>query len=111
MADDIFGVNQVITWHHGLMARWWANFNVDGPEFDFFRQYVVSGQPALDVGCGSGRLLVPWITSGLDVDGVDASADMLGACRDAARAVGCSPALYVQATHLLDFSIFRVGLE
>lgn len=19
------------TWHHGLIARWWANFNVDGP--------------------------------------------------------------------------------
>ena len=92
----------VITWHHGLIARWWANFNVDGPEIEFFRSYVTAGQPALDVACGSGRLLVPWVRGGLDVDGVDASADMIGACRAAASSVGCAPKLYVQPTHQLD---------
>ena len=90
------------TWHHGLIARWWANFNIDGPEIAFFRSFVASGQPALDVGCGSGRLLVPWVAGGLDVDGVDASADMIAACRLAARTAGCEPALYVQPTHRLD---------
>ncbi len=90
------------TWHHGLIARWWANFNLDGPEIAFFRSYVAAGQPALDVGCGSGRLLVPWVSDGLGVDGVDASADMIEACRGAARAAGCEPALYVQPTHRLD---------
>lgn len=92
----------VITWHHGLIARWWANFNVDGPEIDFFRPYVEAGQPGLDVGCGSGRLLVPWVAGGLDVDGVDASADMVAASRAAADAAGCAPGLYVQPTHQLD---------
>ena len=92
------------TWHHGLIARWWANFNLDGPEIAFFRSYVASGQPALDVGCGSGRLLVPWVADGLDVDGVDASADMIEACRFAARIAGCQPALYVQPTHRLDLA-------
>ena len=90
------------TWHHGLIARWWANFNLDGPEIAFFRPYVAAGQPALDVGCGSGRLLVPWVADGLEVDGVDASADMIDACGAAARAAGCEPALYVQPTHRLD---------
>ena len=90
------------TWHHGLIARWWANFNLDGPEIAFFRSYVASGQPALDVGCGNGRLLVPWVADGLDVDGVDASADMIDACRAAAHAVGCEPDLHVQPTHRLD---------
>ena len=79
------------TWHHGLIARWWANFNLDGPEIAFFRSYVESGQPALDVGCGSGRLLVPWVADGLDVDGVDASADMIEACRYAACASAATP--------------------
>ncbi len=92
----------VETWHHGLMARWWANFNLDGPEIGFFRPYVESGQPALDLGCGTGRLLVPWVGSGLDVDGVDAAPDMITACRDACEAVGREPALYVQAAHQLD---------
>ncbi len=90
------------TWHHGLIARWWANFNVDGPEIVFFRTFVAAGQPALDVGCGSGRLLVPWVADGLDVDGVDASADMIDACRAAAHASGCDPNLSVQPTHRLD---------
>jgi SAM-dependent methyltransferase len=93
---------QVTTWHHGLVARWWAMFNVDGPEIEFFGRAVASGQPALDVGCGSGRLLVPWLASGYDVDGADASADMIDVCRAAAASQGFQPALYVQATHLLD---------
>ena len=90
------------TWHHGLIARWWANFNLGGSEIAFFGSYVAAGQPTLDVGCGSGRLLVPWVADGHDVDGVDASADMIDACRVAARASGCEPALYVQPTHRLD---------
>jgi SAM-dependent methyltransferase len=97
--DDDGGVT---TWHHGLIARWWANFNLDGPEIEFFRPIVADGQPALDVACGTGRLLVPWVADGLDVDGADASADMIAACRVAARRVGRDPALFVQPVHRLD---------
>ena len=96
--------DDVVTWHHGLVARWWANFNVAGPEIEFFRPFVEAGQPALDVACGAGRLLVPWVESCLDVDGVDASADMVAACRDAARKVGCDPGLHVQPVHRLDLA-------
>ena len=102
--SDVHGRDstKATTWHHGLIARWWANFKLDGPEIAFFRSYVASGQPALDVGCGNGRLLVPWVADGLDVDGVDASADMIEACRAAAGTAGCQPVLYVQPTHRLD---------
>jgi SAM-dependent methyltransferase len=94
--------DDVVTWHHGLMARWWANFNLDGPEIDYFRPFVEAGQPALDAACGTGRLLVSWVGAGLDVDGVDASADMIACCREAAERVGRSPNLYVQPLHRLD---------
>src|SRR5215212_2607171 len=94
--------DDIVTWHHGLMAQWWANFNLEGPEIDYFRPLVESGQPALDAACGTGRLLVPWVTAGLDVGGVDASADMIAHCREAAHRVGRSPALYVQPLHRLD---------
>jgi SAM-dependent methyltransferase len=90
------------SWHHGLVARWWSLFRVSGPEIEYFRRFVESGQPALDVACGSGRLLVPYLAAGLDVDGVDASADMLDRCREAAAAVGRTPNLYCQAMHELD---------
>ncbi len=90
------------TWHYGLVARWWAEFNHGGPEVDYFRRLVEKGQPALDVACGAGRLLLPYLRAGLDVDGCDISADMLAHCRTAAEREGLSPNLYLQAIHELD---------
>jgi SAM-dependent methyltransferase len=89
------------SWHQGLVARWWSLFNVGGPEIDYFRQFVEAGQPALDVACGSGRLLVPYAQAGLDVDGCDVSPDMIALCAQAAQAVGASPDLYCQPMHEL----------
>ena len=76
------------SWHQGLVARWWSLFRVLGPEVAYFRQFVEEGQPALDVACGAGRLLAPYVEAGLDVDGCDVSADMLAWCAQAAMAVG-----------------------
>src|SRR5256885_767753 len=45
------------TWHYGLVAKWWAEFNQDGEEIAYFQKYVEQRQPALDVACGTGRLL------------------------------------------------------
>jgi SAM-dependent methyltransferase len=92
----------MLTWHHGVVARWWAEFNHGGPEVEYFRPFVEAGQPALDAGCGTGRLLLPWLRDGLDVDGCDVSADMLAECRRLAAADGLEPALYEQALHELD---------
>ncbi len=90
------------TWHHGVVARWWSLFRTSGPEIDYFRQFVEAGQPALDVACGAGRLLVPYAAAGLDVDGCDVSADMVARCAENAAAVGASPNLYCQPMHELD---------
>ncbi len=90
------------TWHHGLVARWWSLFNVSGPEIGYFRTFVEAGQPALDVACGAGRLLVPYVEAGLDVDGVDVSPDMVALCAQAAQDVGASPGLHCQPMHELD---------
>jgi SAM-dependent methyltransferase len=90
------------TWHYGLIAEWWAEFNVDGPEIDYFRRFVEQGQPALDAGCGTGRLLLPWLRAGLDVDGSDRSVDMVALCRARAHREGFEPTLLVQPLHELD---------
>jgi len=89
------------TWHHGLVADWWAEFNTDGPEIDYFGRFVADGQPALDAGCGAGRLLLPWLRAGYDVDGCDVSADMIARCRERADAEGLEPNVWVQALHEL----------
>jgi SAM-dependent methyltransferase len=90
------------TWHHGVIARYWAEFNTEGPEIEYFRRFVEAGQPALDLACGTGRLLVPWLETGLDVDGVDVSEDMLALCRERAERAGLSPTLHAQSMHELD---------
>lgn len=90
------------TWHYGVTARWWAEFNTTGPEIDYFRRYVEAGRPALDLACGTGRLLLPYLRAGLDVDGCDVSPDMLAHCREAAERDGLSPNLYAQPKHELD---------
>jgi SAM-dependent methyltransferase len=91
------------TWHYGLVSRWWAEFNLDGPEIEYFRPFVEAGQPALDAGCGTGRLLIPYLRAGLDVDGCDVSPDMLERVRERCEREGLSPPnLYAQAMDELD---------
>jgi SAM-dependent methyltransferase len=91
------------TWHYGVNARWWAEFNVDGPEIAYYQRFIEDdGQPALDVACGTGRLLIPYLRAGLDVDGADVSPDMLALCRERAEREGLSPTLYQQPSHRLD---------
>jgi len=92
------------TWHHGIVARYWAEFNVAEPtELAFWRAAIaVAGEPVLDVGCGTGRLLVPLLAEGVDIDGTDISPDMLAYAEAAARGTGRTPLLRAQASHELD---------
>ena len=91
------------TWHYGVVAQWWAERNLDGPEIDYYRAHIERhGQPALDVACGTGRLLVPYLRAGLDVDGCDVSPDMLAWCAARAEREGLTARLYLQAMHELD---------
>lgn len=110
-------MRQPEVWHHGLVARDWAEFATDGgPEAAYFKGLIErSGQPALDLGCGTGRLLLPYLQAGLDVDGCDYSQDMLAQCEERAKREGLSPRLYAQAMHELDLprryrTIFACGV-
>jgi SAM-dependent methyltransferase len=84
------------TWHHGLVADYWALVNRDAPELDLYRQHLRS--PVLDAGCGAGRLLAPLREAGFDVDGCDASVDMVERCRQRAP----DAALWVSPLHALN---------
>jgi len=86
-----------------LVTRWWAEFTEAGDDVDYFKKAIASsGEPVLDAGCGTGRILLPLLRDGVDIDGTDASPDMLEWCRTGARAQGLSVSLYPQAMHQLD---------
>lgn len=95
--------DEPVVWHYGLMAERWGEFLTDAPELPFFREEIERyGQPVLDLACGAGRLLLPLLAAGVDIDGCDISPDMLDQCRVAAAAAGYDPALYAQPMHAFD---------
>ena len=90
--------------HRGLAALLFQVVNRDdAPEVGYYREIIErSGGPALDAGCGPGRLLCQYLRAGLDVDGCDISPDMIDLCRRRAEAEGLTPSLHVQSNAGLD---------
>jgi SAM-dependent methyltransferase len=90
----------------GMKASTWDLFHGGTSEWDdlqFYRDLIrKSGEPALDVGCGTGRLLLDYLAQGIDIDGVDLSPDMLRLCRTKAAEVGLTPRLFEQSMQALD---------
>jgi SAM-dependent methyltransferase len=84
--------------YEGLVAEAYDVWLPPGPEYDdvpLWRELVRQGDgPALELGCGNGRLLVRFRRDGLDVEGVDSSADMLDRCRRHAEAAGVTVTLH-----------------
>lgn len=53
------------------------------PDVDFFVDAAVeAGSPVLEVGCGTGRILIPTARAGVDIVGLDLSPHMLQVCRE-----------------------------
>jgi SAM-dependent methyltransferase len=91
----------------GLEAENWVSFikRYSFPDYDFFHQLLEQNPgPVLDIGCGTGRLLIPLLKAGFEVDGVDISAELLAVCRANAEQAGVKPRLYQQAMQELDLA-------
>lgn len=86
--------------YRGLMAQAWDVLRGDTstwPDRAFYLQLIQTyGQPALDIGCGTGRLLLDYLAQGIDLDGMDNSPDMLAICQQKAANRGLAPTLYQQ---------------
>jgi SAM-dependent methyltransferase len=94
--DDVF--------HLGLMAELNAAYNADdAPEIEFYLDVITrAGGPALDAGCGPGRLVRRALAAGLDCEGSDVSADILAIARRRCREAGLEPTLHHQSTARLE---------
>lgn len=94
---------------NGLAALSWdpSGGAVPGADFAFLRRLLdaqatrgVQGA-ALDVGCGTGRLLLPLLAAGYEIEGVDSAGDMLAICRAKAGALKLDPVLYHQRMEVM----------
>jgi SAM-dependent methyltransferase len=92
--------------YRGLMAATWdllRGDTSDWPDRHFYLGLIRrAGEPVLDVGCATGRLLLDFLAQGIDIDGVDLAPEMLDLCRRRARERDLEPALYLQAMESLD---------
>jgi SAM-dependent methyltransferase len=59
-------------------------------DLDFYRALVDSGTHVLELGCGTGRVLVPLARDCATIHGLDASPAMLALCREKLEAAGIS---------------------
>ena len=71
----------------------------------YLEQARQSEGPVLEVGCGTGRLLLPALQAGADIDGIDLRQEMLDQLNAKASALGLSPKLY--AADMRDFTTPR----
>ena len=71
--------------YHGLIPESWDVFRANAPHWPdvaFYRDVILTaGQPALDVGCATGRLVLAYLSDGIDCDAVDVSPEMLDIVR------------------------------
>lgn len=92
--------------YRGLIAEAWDVLRGDTSEWAdraFYRDAVRAfGEPVLDVGCGTGRLLLDYRADGMDIDGVDNSPEMLALCQEKAQQRGLFVTLHLQHVERLD---------
>ncbi len=86
--------------YRGLVAQAWDILRGDTSHWAdrFFYLEIICqyGEPVLDIGCGTGRLLLDYLSQGVAIEGVDNSPEMLALCRQKAEHLGLEVTLYEQ---------------
>lgn len=83
----------------GLPAQLYDQFfpEIDEQELAFYAKHIqISPAPALEIACGTGRILLPLLEQGFAVEGFDASPEMLQLCKRKAKQQNLRPTLYQQ---------------
>jgi SAM-dependent methyltransferase len=75
---------------YDAMAPWYdLEFDEFDADLELYRGYAeIVGSPILELGCGTGRLLIPLAQDGFQVTGIDSSADMLARAEQRLSAAG-----------------------
>jgi len=87
-----------LSWDYGTLAT--EVYDLDKPigssfgDVEYYRRKLagITGR-ILEPATGTGRILIPLLQSGLDVEGLDTSPDMLAVCRQHCHDRGLDPVL------------------
>ncbi len=75
-------------------------------EIDFWaRSIEASSEPVLELGSGTGRILIPLLERGFDIIGIDTSEDMTARCRATCKARGLKADVFEQS--MIEFDLPR----
>ncbi len=92
-------------YYTGIVARLYRPLRSAIPDPEPYAAFIAAaGEPALELGCGDGDPMLDLRARGLDVDGVDSSADMLEGCRRAAEERDLEVTLYHQPMQSMDLA-------
>jgi Methyltransferase domain len=79
----------------GLVAQAYSPLRSAVPDVEPYARFVeIFGEPALELGCGDGDPMLALLQRGIEVEGLDASGDMLARCRVRAAAAGLDVVLH-----------------
>jgi len=77
---------------YGESARFYDLIYSDLFDLEFYLREARNARgPVLEVACGNGRILLKLLQEGIDISGIDLSADMLAGLRKKAAALGLKP--------------------
>jgi ubiquinone/menaquinone biosynthesis C-methylase UbiE len=77
-------------------------FGNEASDLEFYRYYIEQqGGLALEVGSGTGRLLLSYLKYGLKVQGIEPSQEMVQICQNKAKKTGVKPVIYNQSIEAL----------
>jgi len=90
--------------YSGKIAYFYDLFFEHIKEDEYFYEYFIKQNDgsALEIGSGTGRLLIPYLRSGLKVAGVEPSAQMIEICNQKAEKINLHPTVYKQFLENLD---------
>ncbi len=95
--------DSVSDFYSGLVAELYEPLAGDLADLKPLQKFLTkAGSPALELACGAGHPMLDLIEAGLEVHGIDSSADMLALCRQKAAERGLPVKVHCQLMQELD---------